>query len=44
MSSLLVPSLITADNLTTLLVTQACNLCVIFDSDPFSGPHIQDMA
>lgn len=44
MSSLLVPSLITADNLTTLLVTQAHNLCVIFDSDPFSGPHIQDMA
>lgn len=44
MSSLLVPSLITADNLTSLLVTQARNLCVIFGSDPFSGPHIQDMA
>lgn len=43
-SSLLVPSLITADNFTTLPVTQARNLCVIFDSDPFSGPRIQAMA
>lgn len=43
-SSLLVPSLITADNFATLPVTQAHNLCVIFDSDPFSGPRIQAMA
>lgn len=44
MSSLLVPSLIMVDNLAALPVTQAHNLCVIFDSDPFSGPHIQAMA
>ena len=44
MSSLLVPSLITADNLTALPVTQTYNLCVIFDSDRFSGPHIQATA
>lgn len=44
MATLLVPSLIMVDNLAALPVTQAHNLCVIFDSDPFSGPHIQAMA
>lgn len=44
MSSLLVSSLITVDNLATLPVTEARNLCVILDSDPFSSPYIQAMA